>query len=543
MASSAAPLDGSLAVDSSSSALAVVKFPLSKLRQVTNFVLYYASNSSSKNLSVSMKAVSGCLDDRDSAFANASCISKFTTMPMRPLSSAFVALTQSSCSVTSDDSSSFAWPTGSSSRSSALGSPRARGAGRWSCGATRVAVLAGLSDAESTVVSGLVTIATAGTAFGFVVALKDINSNALGSAEPIVARAIIASSWHTANSQQPAIDRNVSLSIDKSGPGVIELGLVSQVGNGVTACATAPSSNVPTCFTQVNLVDVFATNSPPPGYSVTWSGLLSVPESNAYQFYVSSDVVVNFSINGVMYSSPAGSSVEGPPAATVVLQPYAAHAFSFNFTRPQLPQRPVSVMYGSSSQSKQHLPPLALYPSFRRVMPPLSVQVRAGRSCASASTAQLLATIATAGVPLSFQVLMKDEFGNARDVQDDANGDCRTAASCKASAFIHAILSSAPVFIFGSISNQTSSATFAGSVTPASPFRELDQASFLQRAYTVVQACASLTSAITSPSSSSLPLAAAALSRLKRICRVIHRRATTSLQPPPPPTRFQQNLS
>ena len=283
----------------------------------------------------------------------------------------------------------------------------------------------------------------------------------------IVARAIISSSWHTAHSQQPAIDRNVSLSIDKSGPGVIELGLVSQVGNGVTACATAPSSNVPTCFTQVNLVDVFATNSPPPGYSVTWSGLLSVPQSNAYQFYVSSDVVVNFSIDGVMYSSPAGSSVEGPPAATVVLQPYAAHAFSFNFTRPQLPQRPVSVMYGSSSQSKQHLPPLALYPSFRRVMPPLSVQVRAGRSCASASTAQLLATIATAGVPLSFQVLMKDEFGNARDVQDDANGDCRTAASCKASAFIHAILSSAPVFIFGSISNQTSSATFTGSVTPA----------------------------------------------------------------------------
>lgn len=50
----------------------------------------------------------------------------------------------------------------------------------------------------------------------------------------------------------------------------------------------------------------------------------------------------------------------------------------------------------------------------------------------------------------------------------------------------------------------------ASSAAPANPFRELDNA------------CASLTSAITSPSDSSLPLAAASLSRLKRICRVIH---------------------
>jgi len=199
---------------------------------------------------------------------------------------------------------------------------------------------------------------------------------------------------------------------------------------------------------------------------VTWSGFLSVAQSNTYQFYISADVAVNFSINGAVYSSPAGSSVDGPPAASVVLQPYTAHAFCFNFTRSRVRQRLVSVMYGSSSLVKQHLSPFALFPSFRRVMPPLAVQVRAGRACASTSTAQLQATVATAGVAVIFQVTMNDEFGNARDVQDDANGDCRTASSCKMLAYLLTTLSSAPVFTFGSVANQTAAATFTGSVTP-----------------------------------------------------------------------------
>ena len=84
-----------------------------------------------------------------------------------------------------------------------------------------------------------------------------------------------------------------------------------------------------------------------------------------------------------------------------------------------------------------------------------------------ANGAQLPATTATAGVPLTFHVNVRDEFGNSRSVQDDANADCSTVSTCRISAYVHALLSPASVMVFASIASQNSSSNFTGSLTPS----------------------------------------------------------------------------
>jgi hypothetical protein len=459
-------LDGYLAVNTSNGTVSAVSYPVPKLKQVINFILHFASSALQKNLSVSFKFLSSCSDDRNSPFANASCISRFAALPLQPLSSAHLSLTQSSCSVSSDDSSSFSWAPAALLRSSALRQPRARGSGKWSCSAMRIAVLAGSSDAESTIVNGLVTVATAGTSFTFVVALRDTSHNALNSTEPLLARASVASSWATADFQLPSFNRSVSFTAQKAGTGYFELGLLAQAGNGVAVCTSATPTGPPTCHTQVNLVDFPASNFAAQSKFTAWSGFLTVEKSGTYQIYISSHVVVNFSIDGAIFSCPAGSTFDLPPVANVPLRAFNAHAFQFNFTRAGAGQPLVSVMFGSGSLAKQHLSPSALYPSFRRIIPQFAFEVHPGPLCASTSAAQPLASIATAGVPLGFQIHARDEFGNMRHVQDDTNADCVSASACKFSAYIHASLASDLVYVFGSVAPQTYSPTFTGTVTP-----------------------------------------------------------------------------